>query len=138
MLICRALNFIEIYLKIFIKTLDFHIVSLIIVQIIPYTSSKNYYFTKTLKLYNVNFRHSRKSAVACTNQLHFFVKILVIYFFFIPNIFLKTYLYNFFHLYIFVLAFQLQLLLHHYLHPLGLNLQYNHLFLLGQGCVLLQ
>ncbi len=30
MLICRALNFIEIYLKIFIKTLDFHIVSLVI------------------------------------------------------------------------------------------------------------
>ncbi len=34
MLICRALNFIEIYLKIFIKTLDFHIVSLLVNMII--------------------------------------------------------------------------------------------------------
>ena len=33
-LICRALNFIEIYLKIFIKTLDFHIVSLFVEMII--------------------------------------------------------------------------------------------------------
>lgn len=54
-----------------------------------------------------------------------------------PNIFSKTYLYNFVHFLLLALEFLLLLFVHPYLHLLDLSLLCSHMFLLNLGCVLL-